>query len=111
MGGLRTVKKLLWLIECFETILLKVGLDICITVFPRNTDGQPGDMHNRQAITPSRLLESLLDYDLWPVRFELGLLHIFELTLEIDLCPRIDYLYPYESSRHLSNPVPSRARL
>lgn len=27
----------------------------------------PGDMHNRQAITPRRLWNALCDYDLWPI--------------------------------------------
>jgi hypothetical protein len=35
-------------------------------------DPRKGDMHNRQAITPRRLWESMKDYDLWPI-YALGL--------------------------------------
>ncbi|KAE8451328.1 hypothetical protein EG329_003957 [Mollisiaceae sp. DMI_Dod_QoI] len=36
-------------------------------------DPSKGDMHNRKAITPVRLWESLSDYDLWPI-YALGLI-------------------------------------
>ncbi|KAE8153468.1 major facilitator superfamily domain-containing protein [Aspergillus avenaceus] len=36
-------------------------------------DPSKGDMHNRQAITPGRLWNSLRDYDLWPI-YLLGLI-------------------------------------
>ncbi|KAL1961548.1 hypothetical protein VTN77DRAFT_1610 [Rasamsonia byssochlamydoides] len=36
-------------------------------------DPTKGDMHNRMAITPSRLWRSLTDYDLWPI-YLLGLI-------------------------------------
>ncbi|KAE9369192.1 putative pantothenate transporter [Stipitochalara longipes BDJ] len=36
-------------------------------------DPSKGDMHNRQAITPARLWDSITDYDLWPI-YALGLI-------------------------------------
>lgn len=30
-------------------------------------DPSKGDMHNRMAITPKRLLHAMMDYDMWPV--------------------------------------------
>jgi hypothetical protein len=36
-------------------------------------DPRKGDMHNRQAITPKRLWNSMKDYDLWPI-YMLGLI-------------------------------------
>lgn len=36
-------------------------------------DPRKGDMHNRQAITPKRLWNSMKDYDLWPI-YALGLI-------------------------------------
>ncbi|KAF8855054.1 MFS general substrate transporter [Acephala macrosclerotiorum] len=39
-------------------------------------DPSKGDMHNRQAITPKMLWQSLTDYDLWPV-YAIGI--IFEI--------------------------------
>ena len=36
-------------------------------------DPRKGDMHNRQAITPKRLWNSMRDYDLWPI-YALGLI-------------------------------------
>jgi MFS family permease len=35
-----------------------------------------GDMHNRQAITPSRLWTAMKDYDLWPVDQSMSLLEV-----------------------------------
>jgi hypothetical protein len=48
-------------------------------------DPSKGDMHNRQAITPSRLLEALKDYDLWP-------LYILGLIVYIPQAPVISYI-------------------
>ncbi|PWY95419.1 MFS general substrate transporter [Aspergillus sclerotioniger CBS 115572] len=42
-------------------------------------DPSKGDMHNRQAITPRRLWNSLRDYDLWPI-YLLGLIIYIPMT-------------------------------
>ncbi|PTB70152.1 MFS general substrate transporter [Trichoderma citrinoviride] len=48
-------------------------------------DPSKGDMHNRQAITPKRLWETLKDFDLWP-------LYILGLVIYIPSSPPATYL-------------------
>ncbi|KAK8050844.1 allantoate permease [Apiospora rasikravindrae] len=48
-------------------------------------DPSKGDMHNRQAITPRRLWNSLCDYDLWP-------LYILGLVVYIPQSPPSKYI-------------------
>ncbi|KAF4820653.1 putative transporter [Colletotrichum siamense] len=48
-------------------------------------DPSKGDMHNRQAITPKLLLQSLADWELWPI-------YIFGLIWEIPSGPPDQYL-------------------
>ncbi|POS71379.1 hypothetical protein DHEL01_v210228 [Diaporthe helianthi] len=48
-------------------------------------DPSKGDMHNRQALTPRRLLQSLKDYDLWP-------LYLLGLVVYIPQSPPSKYL-------------------
>ncbi|KAI0126961.1 major facilitator superfamily domain-containing protein [Xylariales sp. AK1849] len=48
-------------------------------------DPSKGDMHNRQAITPRRLWESMKDYDLWP-------LYILGLVVYIPQTPPTKYI-------------------
>lgn len=65
-------------------------------------DPSKGDMHNRMAITPSRLWKALSDYDMWPVswldllsnRHELTLLQIYliGLIVYIPMDPVSSYL-------------------
>jgi hypothetical protein len=59
-------------------------------------------MHNRKAITPMRLWESLTDYDLWPVSS-----HVVrrrkQTDSSADLCPGFDCLYSTISSWYILN--------
>jgi hypothetical protein len=48
-------------------------------------DPSKGDMHNRQAITPRRLWQSMQDYDLWP-------LYILGLVVFIPQSPPTKYV-------------------
>jgi hypothetical protein len=48
-------------------------------------DPSKGDMHNRQAITPRLLLQSLMDYDLWPI-------YILGLVVYIPQSPQTKYI-------------------
>ncbi|KAL6874441.1 MFS general substrate transporter [Trichoderma longibrachiatum] len=48
-------------------------------------DPSKGDMHNRQAITPKRLWETLKDFDLWP-------LYILGLVIYIPSSPPATYI-------------------
>ncbi len=48
-------------------------------------DPSKGDMHNRQAVTPKRLWESLKDFDLWP-------LYILGLIVFIPPNPPVTYI-------------------
>lgn len=49
------------------------------------SSGNAGDMHNRQALTPRRLWQTLRDYDLWP-------LYILGLVIFIPQSPPTKYL-------------------
>ena len=59
-------------------------------------------MHNRKAITPMRLWESLTDYDLWPVSS-----HIIrrwkQTDSSADLCTGLDCIYSTISSWDILN--------
>jgi hypothetical protein len=59
-------------------------------------------MHNRKAITPMRLWESLTDYDLWPVSS-----HVIrrwkQTDSPADLCTRLDCIYSTISSWDILN--------
>ncbi|KAI1859272.1 uncharacterized protein JN550_012081 [Neoarthrinium moseri] len=48
-------------------------------------DPSKGDMHNRQAITPRRLWESMKDYDLWPI-------YLLGLVAYIPQAPQTKYI-------------------
>lgn len=48
-------------------------------------DPSKGDMHNRQPITPKLLLQSIADYDLWP-------LYILGLTFQMGIVPVNQYM-------------------
>jgi hypothetical protein len=58
-------------------------------------------MHNRKAITPSKLWESILDYDLWPVGAFIQSMSVVDMS--IDLRSRIDCVHPSTSSTNLFN--------
>lgn len=49
------------------------------------TPDGPGDMHNRQALTPRRLWQTMKDYDLWP-------LYLLGLVIFIPQSPPSKYL-------------------
>lgn len=48
-------------------------------------DPSKGDMHNRQPITPKLLLQSMGDYDLWP-------LYVLGLTFQMGIVPVNQYM-------------------
>ncbi|SPB43781.1 unnamed protein product [Aspergillus niger] len=48
-------------------------------------DPSKGDMHNRQAITPRRLWNSLRDYDIWPI-------YLLGLVVYIPMTPMTSYI-------------------
>jgi hypothetical protein len=66
------------------------------------TNWWQGDMHNRKAITPMRLWESLTDYDLWPVSSHVTR-RLKQTDSSTDLCTGLDCIYSTISSWDILN--------
>ncbi|KAL2207379.1 MFS general substrate transporter [Sarocladium strictum] len=65
-----------WFSEREETIIVNRVI---------RDDPSKGDMHNRQPITPKLLLQSMGDYDLWP-------LYVLGLTFQMGIVPVNQYM-------------------
>ena len=79
------------------------GSQLCsATTIITHADLHIGDMHNRMAITPSRLWHALKDYDLWPVG---DLVKSPRILVDVvsDILARLDRLYSAKSTINLLN--------